>query len=72
MGGSDSLAQAQSFVASAGGPANTLWGDSFEAWNHYKTGNPTLILLDGAGVTQIEKVSGFNKDRLQNALDSLG
>jgi len=72
VGGSDSLAQAQSFVASAGGPANTLWGESFEAWRHYKAGNPNLILLDATGATQIEKVSQFDKDRLQDALDGLG
>ena len=49
-----------------------LWSDTYEAWNHYRSGNPQLVLLDGAGVTEIERVSGFNKSRLQNALDSLG
>ncbi|MDE0162551.1 MAG: hypothetical protein OXL98_12535 [Acidimicrobiaceae bacterium] len=71
MGGSDTLAQAESFVDSAGGPANMLWGESFEAWNHYRAGNPVLILLDGAGVTPLERVNGFNANRLQNALDSV-
>ncbi|MYA86790.1 MAG: hypothetical protein F4Y12_14565 [Acidimicrobiaceae bacterium] len=71
MGGSDTLAQAKSFATTYGGPANMLWGESFEAWRHYNTGNPTLILLDGAGVQQIEKISGFNASRLQDALDSL-
>ena len=72
MGGSDSRAEAESFATTYGGPANLLWGESFEAWRHYKAGNPNLILLDGAGVTQIEKVSRFDKNRLQSALDSLG
>ena len=72
MGGSDSLAQAESFLASAGGPPHMLWSDSYTAWNHYSAGNPTLILLDGAGATKIERVSGFNRSRLQDALDSLG
>ena len=72
MGGSDSLAQAESFLASAGGPANMLWGPSFEAWRHYNAGNPNLILLDATGATQIERVSQFNKNRLQGALDGLG
>ena len=48
-----------------------LWSDSFVAWTHYRAGNPQLILLDGAGVERIEKVSGFNRSRLQDALDSL-
>ncbi len=71
MGAQDDFAYAESFVASAGGPPHTLWSDSYEAWNHYETGNPSLILLDGAGVTRIEKVSRFDKSRLQDALDSL-
>ena len=58
-------------MASAGGPAHTLWSESYVAWNHYRAGNPNLILLDGAGVTVVEKVSSFNQGRLQNALDSL-
>ena len=70
MGGADSLSQAQSFAASDG-PAHMLWSDSYEAWNHYQAGNPNLILLDGAGVTRIEKVSSFNQSRLQDALDSI-
>ena len=71
MGGADSLAQAESFLASAGGPPHMLWSDSYTAWNHYRAGNPNLILLDGAGATQIERVSSFNAGRLQEALDSL-
>ena len=72
MGGTDSRAEAESFATTYGGPANMLWGESLEAWRHYKAGNPWLVLLDGAGVTEVERVSGFNKNRLQNALDSLG
>jgi len=72
VGGSDTLSQAESFLASAGGPPNMLWGESFEAWRHYRAGNPNLILLDGTGATEIEKVGQFNKSRLQDALDSLG
>ena len=71
MGGSDSLAQAESFATAYGGPDNMLWGETFEAWTHYRSGNPNLILLDGAGVTQIERVSQFNAGRLQDALDGL-
>ena len=71
MGGSDTRAQAESFVASAGGPPHTLWSKSNDAWRHYRAGNPNLILLDGAGVTQIERVSRFDASRLQNALDDL-
>ena len=71
MGGSDTRAEAESFAATYGGPDNLLWGESFEAWTHYRSGNPNLILLDGAGVTQIERVSQFNASRLQSALDGL-
>lgn len=71
MGGTDSLAQAESFLASAGGPPHMLWSDSYVAWRHYNSGNPNLILLDGAGVTVVERVSSFNQSRLQDALDSL-
>ena len=48
-----------------------LWSNPNAAWRHYRAGNPNLILLDGAGVTRIEKVSQFDKSRLQNALDDL-
>jgi hypothetical protein len=71
VGGADSLSQAESFLASAGGPPHTLWSDTYTAWNHYQAGNPILILLDGTGATQIERVSGFNASRLQDALDSV-
>ena len=71
MGGSDSLSQAESFAAAYGGPDNMLWSESIDAWRHYKSGNPNLILLDAAGVTQIERVSQFNQGRLQDALDSI-
>ena len=71
MGGADSLAQAEGFLASAGGPAHMLWSDSYTAWNHYRAGNPNLILLDASGATQIEKVGQFNQSRLQDALDGL-
>lgn len=71
MGGTDTRAEAESFAAAYGGPPHLLWSESLTAWRHYEAGNPQLVLLDGAGVTRIEKVSGFNKDRLQNALDSL-
>ena len=72
MGGADSLAQAESFAAAPGGPPHMLWSDSYGAWTHYRAGNPNLILLDGAGVTQIERVGQFNAGRLQDALDGLG
>ena len=49
-----------------------LWDERPDSWRHYNAGNPSLILMDGAGETRVERVSGFNKDRLQNALDSLG
>ena len=71
MGGADSLGQAESFLASAGGPPHMLWSDSYVAWNHYNAGNPILILLDGAGLTEVERVSGYNRSRLQDALDGL-
>ena len=71
MGGTDSLAQAEGFLASAGGPANMLWADHPVSWSHYRAGNPNLILLDGAGVTQVERVGSFNRSRLQDALDGL-
>ena len=71
MGGSDSLGQAEDFAATYGGPPDMLWSDSYTAWNHYNAGNPVLILLDGAGVTQVERVSGFNQSRIEDALDGL-
>ena len=48
-----------------------LWSDSYEAWNHYNAGNPNLILLDGAGVAQIGRVSQFNESRIEDLLDDL-
>ena len=71
MGGADSLSQAEGFVASAGGPPHTLWSDSYEAWNHYRAGNPNVVLLDGAGVTEIGRFSSFNQSRIEDALDDL-
>ena len=71
MGGSDSLAQAESFAATYGGPDNMLWSESIDAWSHYRARNPQLVLLDGAGVTQVERVGRFDKSRLQDALDDL-
>lgn len=71
MGGADSLAQAESFTASAGGPPHMLWSNSYEAWTHYEAGNPNLILLDGAGANVVEKVGSFSQSRLQDALDGL-
>ena len=71
MGGTDSRAEAEDFVASAGGPPHTLWSESTDVWRHYRARHPYLILLDGAGVTQIERVSLFDESRLQDALDGL-
>ncbi len=71
VGGTDSLAQAESFLAAYGGPPHMLWEDFPVSWRHYRAGNPNLILLDGAGVTQVERVGQFNQNRLQDALDSL-
>ncbi|MYA14028.1 MAG: hypothetical protein F4Z26_04840 [Acidimicrobiaceae bacterium] len=71
MGGTDSLSQAESFLASAGGPPIMLWDERPDSWSHYNAGNPALILLDGAGETRVERVGSFNRSRLQDALDSL-
>ncbi len=71
MGGTDSLSQAESFLAAYGGPHKMLWESFPVSWRHYRAGNPNLILLDGAGVTEVERVSQFNRSRLQDALDSL-
>ena len=71
MGGSDTLAQAESFATTYGGPSHMLWSESFVAWNHYRAGNPQLILLDGAGVNEIVKISGFNQSRIEDALATL-
>ncbi len=68
MGGADSLARAESFAATYGGPPNMLWSDSFVAWNHYRAGNPNLVLLDGAGVTEVGRVSQFNQRRIEELL----
>ena len=48
-----------------------LWEDYPAAWRHYRAGNPNLILLDGAGVKQVQRVSSFDRGRLQAALDGL-
>ena len=48
-----------------------LWSDSYEAWNHYNAGNPILILLDGAGVTQIGRISRYNESRIEELLAEL-
>ena len=71
VGGSDTLAEAESFAATYGGPSHMLWSESFDAWNHYRAGNPQLVLLDGAGVTEVERVSGFDVSRLEDALADL-
>jgi len=49
-----------------------LWESLPVSWRHYRASNPNLILLDGAGVIQVERVGQFNSGRLQDALDSLG
>lgn len=71
MGASDTLGQAESFAANYGGPPNLLWSESYAVWNHYRAGNPQLVLLDAAGATEIDRQSGFDQGRLQDALDSL-
>ncbi len=71
MGGSDTLAQAESFAAAYGGPPNLLWSDSVVAWRHYRAGNPQLVLLDGTGNTEVIRQSGFNRSRIEDALASL-
>ncbi len=71
VGGTDSLAQAESFAAAYGGPPNLLWSDSLVAWRHYRSGNPQLVLLDGAGTTEIARQSGFHRSRIEDALASL-
>ncbi len=48
-----------------------LWSDSYVTWNHYSAGNPNLILLDGAGVTQIGRVSSFDQSRIEEMLAEL-
>ena len=48
-----------------------LWSDSFVAWNHYRAGNPNLVLLDGAGVTEVGRQSGFNQRRIEELLAEL-
>ena len=71
MGGLDSRAQAESFAAAYGGPSIMLWSDFLVAWRHYRAGNPDLVLLDGAGVTVIDKQSGFDRRRLEQHLAEL-
>ncbi len=70
VGGSDSLSQAESFASTHGGPPNMLWSESSTAWRHYRSRNPQLVLLDGAGVKELARVDGFNERRLQDALDA--
>ena len=48
-----------------------LWSDSYVAWNHYRAGNPNLVLLDGAGVTELARISSFNQSRIEDALAEL-
>ena len=71
MGASDTVGEAESFAANYGGPPNLLWSESFIAWNHYRAGNPQLLLLDAAGATEIDRQSGFNQARLEDALADL-
>ena len=49
-----------------------LWSERPGSWSHYNAGNPSLILMDAAGETRVERVGSFNRGRLQDALDSLG
>ena len=71
VGGSDSLQQAESFAATYGGPPILLWSKPNDAWSHYRAGNPNLVLLDGAGVTEIGRMSSFDRDRIEKLLDGL-
>ena len=48
-----------------------LWDERPDSWRHYNAGNPSLILMDGAGETRVERVGSFNRSRLQDALDGL-
>ena len=71
VGGQDSRAEAESFAAAYGGPPNMLWSDSLVAWRHYRATNPYLVLLDGAGDTEIDRQSGFDQRRLEQKLAEL-
>ena len=71
MGGTDSLAEAESFAAAYGGPDILLWSESLDAWRHYRAGNPQVVLLDGAGVTEIGRLSSFDQSRIEQMLDEL-
>ena len=48
-----------------------LWSASYVTWNHYRAGNPQLVLLDGTGVTEIDRQSGFNQSRVEERLAGL-
>ena len=48
-----------------------LWSDTYEAWRHYKAGNPNVVLLDGPGATEIDRFSSFNQSGVEDALDDL-
>lgn len=69
MGGTDSLAEAESFADVYGGPDNLLWSESLVTWRHYRAGNPNVVLLDGAGVTEIGRFSRFDQSRIEQLLD---
>ena len=71
MGAQDNLAEAESFLTVYGGPATMLWSESSEPWTHYRAGNDSTVLLDGAGVTVIEKIGGFDPRRIEDALAEL-
>jgi len=74
VGGTDTLSQAQDFLARHGGPPNLLWSSDLTAWRHYRSGNPQAVLLDpsGAADSQIAKQSGFDASRFETALAQLG
>lgn len=71
LGGTDTLAQAESFVAAYNGPPTMLWSEALDAWRHYRAGNPNLVLLDGTGNTEIGRSGQFNQARIEDWLADL-
>ena len=48
-----------------------LWSESLDPWRHYRAGNDSAVLLDGAGEMVGNRISGFDRRRIEDMLADL-
>ena len=48
-----------------------LWSESLDPWRHYRAGNDSAVLLDGTGEMVGNRISGFDRRRIEDMLADL-